>query len=202
LQLERQDAAGGGVLQPDATEQAPAGATAFPSNIDASKGTGGSGFFGGISNTVADMFGAKLPRPEAERAIQSLKNLNVQTITMLQDAVPGRPSKFLLEKLEELAVKPGSLFMGDARSKERLGSTRSMLDQEVKRMEREVLKTPHLFSKKEVSDTRKSHGSLRQLLGEYDQVIRSFDGGKQPARRTTDAPGAVLKFDAQGNPIQ
>ena len=176
--------AGRGPMVPGAAP--PSGATSIPPTINAPAATGGSGFFGGMANTVMDAIGADMPRPDIEQATQALKNLRVQTVTLLQDAVPGRPSNYLMKELEQLAVKPGSLFMADKRSKERLGSTRAMLAQEVERMEREVLQNPGLFTNKEVSDTRNSHSQLRQLLTNYDTVIKSFD----PAQNIGGASGS------------
>ena len=171
-----------------ATPAAPDGATAIPPTINAPKATGGSGFFGGMANTVADMVGAPMPAPEVEKATQALNNLRIQTTTLMQDAVPGRPSNYLMKELEKLAVQPGSLMMGDQRAKERLSSTRAMLAQEVARMEREVLQNPTMYTNTQLSTTRQSHGKLRQLLGEYDAALRSF-GGSQSGPRTAGPVG-------------
>lgn len=197
---------GTGGMDPGATAPAvPASATAVPAGTTGSAATGGSGFFGGLANTAADMGGFKMPYPGVEQATQALKNLKIQTITLAQDAVPGRPSNYMMKKLEELAVEPNSLFMADQRSRVRLEQTRAMLQQEVSRMEREILERPQQYTPSVLSKTRNSHGQLRQLVGEYNTVIDSFGDGKKgptasgkigapPARRATDAPSGGIKF--------
>ena len=157
--------------------------------------TGGSGFFQGMANTAADMFGQKMPYQATENATQALNNLQVQTVTLLQDAVPGRPSNYLLKKLESLAVQPGSLMMADQRAKERLSATRSMLKTEVERMKRDILDRPGNYTKAQLGKARGSYGQLQQLLSEYDTVINSF-AGKGPttsgAIRTAPPPGFTI----------
>jgi len=160
---------------------APGGPAAIPVDVKGPSATGGSGFFGGISNTVSDMLALPMPYPDVERATQALKNLRVQTITLMQDAVPGRPSNYLMQQIEQLAVKPGNLLQGDQRSQERLQRTRDMIATEVARMEREVLAQPKAFTTAQLNKTRLSHGSLRQLMAEYDRVLSSFSQQETPA---------------------
>ena len=149
--------------------------------------TGVRGFMGKNVNTIVDALGGRLPFPRLEEASQALTNLNVQTVTLLQDAVPGRPSNLLMQKLEELAVRPASLFMGDERAKIRLTQTRNMLKQEVDRIEREILRNPQLYTQSQLSASRNSFGQLQQLVQEYDQIINSFRGrgvnNQQPGNR-------------------
>lgn len=165
---------GTGIADIGIAPAAQVGATAIPPGVQGAAATGGSGFFGGIANTAADMIGMRMPLPEVEQASQALKNLKIQTITMAQDAVPGRPSNYLMQQLEKLAVEPGSLFMADQRAHVRLQQTRDMLQQEVSRMQREILERPQQFTTAVLAKTRNSFGQLRQLIGEYDRVITSF----------------------------
>ena len=171
-----------GSMPPD-----PAQPTAVSPSVDASAATGGSGVFLGAANTVADAFGLNMPAPAVEKATQALNNIRVATITLLQEAVPGRPSNYLMKQLEQLAVKPGSLFQSDQRALERLNQTRNMLNIEVDRVEREVLKNPKAFTNAQVSKSRENHGALRQLRNEYDQLIKTFGGGTSAL-----PPGFVL----------
>lgn len=170
---------------------APVGATAMPADVQGPAATGGSGFFGGMANTVADAFGAQMPYPNVERATQALKNLRVQTITLMQDAVPGRPSNYLMQQIEQLAVTPGSLLQGDQRAEERLSRTREMLATEVARMEREVLSQPRAYTAAQMNKTRQSHGALRQLMAEYDRVLGSFRKGPQAGATPPPPAGFV-----------
>ena len=181
-----------GALKPeaDASIPPPAAGPATPPSVRGSAATGGSGFFGNIANTAADMLGAQMPRPDIEQASQALKNLRIQTITMAQDAIPGRPSNYLMQQLDKLAVEPNSLLMADQRAATRLNQTRAMLQQEATRMEREVLSRPQQYTASQLAKTRNSFGQLRQLVGEYDRMITSFGtGGATSAGRITPPPG-------------
>ena len=152
------------------------------------------GFMGKNINTIVDALGGRLPFPRLEEASQALTNLNVQTVTLLQDAVPGRPSNLLMQKLEELAVRPASLFMGDERAKIRLTQTRNMLKQEVDRIEREILRNPQLYTQSQLSASRNSFGQLQQLVQEYDQIISAFRGRNVREQRPTNNRNVVVDF--------
>lgn len=140
-------------------------------------------------NTVAEAIGGRLPFERTEEALQAIENLRVQTITMAQDAIPGRPSNYLMQQLDRLAVQPGSILMGQNRARIRLIQTRNMLLQEANRVEREILRNPNKYSASELARSRNSFGMLQQLVQQYDQVIRAFDGGA--VRTPTRAPAAA-----------
>lgn len=140
-------------------------------DVDPSLATGPGAIVGSLGNFVADILGTGLPAPETQRAIDMFRNLNVQTVTALQDAVPGRPSKFLLQKLEELAVKPASLAQGDGRAFSRLKSTRNLLADTVRELERIA---PGLSSKANRDKAMQKHGELSRLMRTYDEVLRPF----------------------------
>lgn len=157
--------------------------TAVDPGIDASLATGPSGVFGNVSNTVMEAFGASAPRPDVERAVQALNNLNVQTISALQEAVPGRPSVFLMERLEKLAVKPASLMQGDDRALTRLKQTRDMIQTEMERMERDVLRNPAGYTKQEISRVQSNFSQIAGVKREYDTIIANFGRGNKRERR-------------------
>jgi hypothetical protein len=163
-------------------------ATSVPADIDAPTATGGSGFFGGIANTIADMVGKGMPYPKTEQASQALTNLRVRTVTMAQDAIPGRPSNYLMQQLDKLAVQPNSLLMADQRAKVRFEQTREMLKQEAERMERDILKRPQSYTKAVLAKVRNSHSQIKQLVGEYDAVIQSFGKGPSVSGRIVQPP--------------
>lgn len=143
-------------------------------------------------NTVAEAVGGRLPFEHTEEALQAIENLRVQTITMAQDAIPGRPSNYLMQQLDRLAVQPGSILMGQDRARIRLVQTRNMLLQEANRVEREILRNPDKHSASELARSRNSFGMLQQLVQQYDQVIRAFGEGtaRAPARTPARTPAA------------
>ena len=155
-----------------APEAAP---SAMNPNVDYTQGTGTSGFLGVPYNMITDFFAGKLGAPETEKAVQGLINLGVRTRTLLQDAIPGRPSNYLMEQLDKLTVTPGSPFQGDARSLERLTQTRDMIRAEIQRMDRDVLGKPGTFSRKDIADTESSKSNLEAMLRDYDIVVSSFE---------------------------
>jgi hypothetical protein len=151
----------------------------MPGDTDFSAATGAGGFLTNTANTLADMVGAGLVSGNVERATQALSNLQNQTMITLTDAVPGRPSNFLLERFERLTVTPNSLVQGQGRARERLNQTRDMIAQAIE-MNEDILganATPQMRADAEVSNIR-----LRRLLSAYDQVIESF------GRRESAAP--------------
>lgn len=141
-------------------------------------------------NTLAEAVGGRLPFERTEEALQAIENLRVQTITMAQDAIPGRPSNYLMQQLDRLAVQPGSIFMGQDRARIRLIQTRNMLLQEANRVEREILRQPEKFSPSVLARSRNSFGMIQQLVQQYNQVIDAFPGAR--ARSATPAPAPAL----------
>ena len=160
---------GGGQAQ-----SANAPATAVDPSLDASLGTGGTGFFQGWANKIAGVVDYPLPYPDTDKAINALTNMQVQTTAKLQEAVPGRPSNMLMSQLGKLTVTPGSLFQGDEASFNKLTQTRDMLATEFSRMEREILSGATPVKPEELSKTRVNHSELRQLLAEYDALLKNF----------------------------
>jgi hypothetical protein len=176
---------------PSGQAQAPGAPSATKPPIQFQEGVGLPGLAGWVGNTASDLFGGKLPAPEAEKAWQGLTNLQIRTQTSMQASIPGRPSNYLMEQLKRLSVDPGSLTQGPKRAYERLSSTRDMLREEIDRMETDILANPGDFSRKEISDTRANRSQLNTILKNYDTVIESFDKARQ-AETPKGAPKGVL----------
>ena len=70
------------------------------------------------------------------------------------------------------------MFQGDARAKVRLTETRDMLRKEMKRMDRDILGNPGLFTPKQIADTRASRSQVAGLLTDYNDILKGFGGGK------------------------
>jgi hypothetical protein len=174
--------------QPTPGQTAPGGAPPAntPPGTDMAAGTGASGFFGNMVNTISDAFGAGLAYPQVEKASQALTNLKVRTQTAMQASVPGRPSNYLMEQLGKLSVTPNSLLQGDARATERLRQTRDMLQEEVARMETDILGNAAGFSPKQVAETRANVSQLKGLLKNYDAVVSNMGEGKGPQPGTVE----------------
>ena len=169
------DKATGQVLGGEAPSQrpppAPASTSTMPDNVDYRGATGTEGFVSGLANTVAEIAGMGLIAPQNERAMQALANLHTRTQVELAGAVAGRPSNYLLEQFERLAVTPGSPFQGPGRSRERLTQTRDTLDEAI-RMNVDVARenvTPQMQAEANANITR-----LKRLRDDYSTVLESF----------------------------
>jgi hypothetical protein len=171
-----------------APEAAPAQNTSImPTDVDYSTATGGSGFLSSIGNTLSDAVGAGLISPENERASQALRNLQLRLQTDLAGAVSGRPSNYLLERLDTLTVQPNSPFQGAGRSRERLAQTRDMVEEGIA-LNMEVVQAG--VSPNARSEARTNIAKLRRLRDDLDTVLQSFGDrgaasegrGREPVR--------------------
>lgn len=153
--------------------------------------TGLGGATAGALNTLTGIVGG-VAMPEELRAAEALTNLGLRTKTLMQDAVPGRPSNFLLQQLERVEVQPNSLRMGSGRAKERLEQTKKLVEAEVRRIDQDVLSRPGDFSKSQLSAARQSRSKLLGLLADYETVQGAFEKGNDPlASVAKKAVGAV-----------
>lgn len=162
-----------------ATPAAPAASavapTTVPDDVDYTSALGGEGLVGLVANTVVDLFGGKLPAPEAERASQALTNLQVRTQAVLQNSIPGRPSNYLMQQFERLTVTPGSLTQGPARARERLGQTRDLIRRAIEESQA-VIDNKQNFSPAQLTKARENILSYESLLRDYETILQSFDG--------------------------
>lgn len=158
----------------------PIGATAEPgaaakAPIDASAAVGIAGALQNTINTISDFIGKGAAYPDALKAETELNKLNVITTTTLQAAVPGRPSNFLLKKLETLEVPPNAATIGTARSLNRLKSIRDMISTELMRMKRDVLTKKGSFKPNVYQEARGNYSQLSELLKAYDKLIENYN---------------------------
>ena len=160
---------------PPATMVPETPSTSMKPDVNYAQGTGSSGFFGWGANTLTDFLAGKLAAPETETAIQGLTNLQVRTQTALQAGVPGRPSNYLMERLDRLAVAPGSLFQGDRRAHERLQQTRDMIREEIFRIDKDILEKSEGFRPQQIAEARANRSQLNRLADNYDVVVKSFE---------------------------
>ena len=145
----------------------------IPEDIATSVATGVPGALKQAANLIQDSIGLGTSFPDAQVATEAMKSIQVLTSITLQAEVPGRPSKFLLEKLDELTVKPNSIFQGETRAKTRLEQTRRILEGEIQRMEQEVL--PLELDPKTRVDTQLNLSQMKRLRDAYDGLLKGFD---------------------------
>ncbi|MGI9306713.1 MAG: hypothetical protein ACR2P5_05350 [Gammaproteobacteria bacterium] len=139
-------------------------------------GTGGSGFFGNIANTITDALGAGLAAPQTQRAKTALDTLKTRTMLQMTVAIPGRPSNLIRERLENLAVEPASLFTGDERGLDRLTQTKGLITEEISRLDN-MLASPGGYKPDDLAKARDNKSQLEGLLASYDHIIDNWRAG-------------------------
>lgn len=160
---------------------------------------GGSGVVSNMANTITDMLGLGRIAPESGRAHNALRNLQVRTQTTLQDAVPGRPSNYLLEKLENLTVEPASFWTGEDGAIDNMTQTKALIDSAI-RENLALLENPAGLSASALSNARVKLDGLRQLSTDYGAIISQLQGvGSQGGGGDTGgdySEGEILYNDA------
>jgi muramidase (phage lysozyme) len=171
----------------------PPGAPAIPSFVpedtDPTKATGLSGAITGVVNAVSDLFGQGLPFPEHDKAAEALNSMKVYTMSALQAEIPGRPSQFLLERIEKLTVDPRSILRADERAINRLEQTRDLLQTEIDRIQRDIIARPGEFRPNELTNARLNSSQLQSLLRAYDTMLNTA------ARRRSEGRPGLEQFD-------
>lgn len=149
----------------------------IPEDIETSIATGGPGVLRNVANFLSGAVNAGEVFPRAAEATEALKAIQTLTTTTLQAEVPGRPSNFLLERLEGLTVKPNSIFQGDERAKTRLEQTQRLIENEINRLENRVL--PLELPPNIRVETQLNLGQLKDLNNAYTTLLGGFQSGEE-----------------------
>lgn len=152
------------------------GESTIPTDIQPAEATGVAGFGKAAANTAFDIVNADLPFPDTDTATNALVDLVTRTQITGQQAIPGRPSNFLMQQLATFGVTPNDPFRGDQKSLNRLSQTTSFLGGEADRIQR-------LLNFRNGADMTKSsleanQSALRAIIAlkqDYDVVISRFD---------------------------
>lgn len=155
----------------------PSTSTATPADIQPGQAVGAGGVFKNLGNAVADFIGVDIPFPQTEAASNALQNLRINTLSVMQAAGSWRPSVFTSNLLDQVAQKPLQFFRGEARSRDRMESTRRMIQQEVENIDK-ALKSGNLRPNA-ISDYTQKRIQLQQLEREYKTVVDAFDRAKK-----------------------
>jgi hypothetical protein len=157
----------------------------LPEGVDFTQAAGVPGFMRGVGNTLADVVGGRLPFPEAQDAIQALENLSTRTMIMMQESVPGRPSLFLMQRLEELALRPGDFRAGSEIGKRKVNQTLSLLKGELARMERLASVGQETAGNRDA--LKSGVASTQQLISDYQALADAFNR-QGNVQRPTEVP--------------
>ena len=125
---------------------------------------------GGINSVVDYLFGTA-PIEGQQQASNALQNLRLQTNQALLEGFAGRQNVYTQEMIDDLAVTPG---MPPNAARDRFAQTRTLMAQQIARIENEVLANPSAWTPQDVREARASVASLRALRDTYDAVLQSI----------------------------
>lgn len=180
--LARQFAARqGGVAAAPATATVDVGGVAatptiITPEVQPSEAVGLGGKWQSMWNKAFDAVGLGNPASANRVATERLDALANQTQLYLQDAVPGRPSNYLLQLLEKQAIRPNQAFMGEAGAASRVQATMAVIDTGLADNAR-IINNPAGYSANDVAKARDGYARLSQLKSEYQALGRGFGGG-------------------------
>lgn len=150
------------------------------------------GFWGpatAAANAVTDFLGLEPFSPEAMKAAQELKQLDIETTTMLQEAIPGRPSNYLMQELKGMVAQAGG-GGGPAGMMQKLTLTRQYLQKVAGQVQAFKPQTKAQADKKAQNLLR-----LKGLVQAYDQMIAAGGGAAGgPARGNSEEDALIQKW--------
>lgn len=161
---------------PGSTEFPPVGTEApnystLPEGTDIGAALGVGGTLAGGINSVVDYLFGTAPIEGQQQASNALQNLRLQTNQALLEGFAGRQNVYTQEMIDDLAVTPG---MPPNAARDRFAQTRTLMAQQIARIENEVLANPSAWTPQDVREARASVASLRALRDTYDAVLQSI----------------------------
>jgi hypothetical protein len=143
----------------------------------ADEAVGLEGAFLNFWNKAGDAIGlssADSPNRVATERLDALANM---TQIDMQDAVPGRPSNYLLQMLEKQAVRPNQIFMGESGAQARAEATLSILERGISDYA-EILNNRGAYDKDTVSKAGRTYRRLSDLKANYEQLLTNLKGNE------------------------
>ena len=162
------------------------GASTIPADIKPEKATGITGFGAALANSAFDMVNVNLPFPDTDVAANAMVDLMTRTQITGQQAIPGRPSNYLMLQLAQFGVSPNNPFKGDQKSLNRMSQTSRFLGGEIDRLRR-VLNGGRL-TKTNLGKAEDALRAIAALKQDYDVVISRFNIDERTTR--TEAGGS------------
>lgn len=160
--------------------------------------TGISGVVTNAANAVFDVVELGQPFPDADRARNALSDLFTRTQIVSQQAVPGRPSNYLMEQLAGFGVNVNTLTRGDERTLSRLQQTSSYLAGEIERLRSMVNRGESGgLSSGDLSDAAIALRDLASLARDYEVAIDKLSRTQDPAA-ALPAPDSEFQTTASG----
>jgi hypothetical protein len=150
-----------------------------PSGTNVGSALGAGGMVSGAVNSIVDTVTGRAPFPDQQQAANALENLRMQTITALMEPIAGRPSVFTQEMIDRIVVRPN---MGEANALDRFQQTQTMIDQQIRRLESEVLGNEGAWTPEQVRTAQTQRNDLLALRDTYGDMIASIESARADSR--------------------
>lgn len=132
-------------------------------------------------NKVGDAVNAGDPQDASRQASEQLSALANSTRTILQDAVPGRPSNYLVQLFNAQTIEPNQLFVGKGTAINRISAVQGILDNGIQ-AQSSILQNPAAYTKSHVSNAAIKLQQLKQLKAEYNALGSVLSGSQDRTR--------------------
>ncbi len=142
-------------------------------SMDVEGALGGEGMINNIANTIADAVNLGRPSPAADRAAQFINNLSVATMLVFSGEWSGKPSNLTREKIEEMTVKPNSIFMGGQRARDRFQQMQDLIATAIMGAS-EVLESTEGFTPDQKAEAQMKLNQLVPLWERYEAIINKL----------------------------
>lgn len=149
-------------------------------------GVGGA-LTGGI-NTVFDAVGAGAPYPEVQQTQSDFAVLRESLLNDIGSAYNRQPPSWLLQNIEALTPRAGSVFEGAGTAQSKLTAIGRQLTDELRTAE-ETLRGELSPTNRQEVETRVI--GLRAAIGRVTSALQSFDGGGQAPTPTPPSPPSL-----------
>lgn len=161
-------------------------------NIDFSQAFGAPRVFGGMLNTVSDLFGGGLPALDVAKASNVMAALKQEVLAYMDEATEGRPSNFqitIANELIPLADNASKLFTGDEEAYQQLekltGKMRRSLVEQSQKWQMEAEKDPEMLQKDRIQ-----YNNLRNTLATLETIRRglgqNLNSSQSSGKRASD----------------
>ena len=170
---------GGPFMQQQGADQQPGSYSTVPEGTNVGAALGAEGFVSGGINSIVDTLTGNAPFPEQQEASNALSNLRMQTITSLMEPIAGRPSVFTQEMIDQIVVRPN---MGSANARDRFQQTQTMIDQQIRRIDEQILNNPDNWTPDEVRTARTQRNNMSALRDTYADMIASLERSRSQDR--------------------
>lgn len=154
------------------------------SEIDASLAFGAPAVLANVRNTLFDIFGAELPRPDVEEAVARVTSLGIQGDVLLSRQFSGRVSNQLLDMIGQLKASPSSFFQGPSRGKERLEEMTRLIGRDLDR-QRRVANDPNQGAQSQ-REARVAVEALTDYKRELDNVLNTWGSSRSGQAPSTE----------------